>query len=46
MSCAKVSHGSPRPLDLTEVSVRDAVRASEGGKVTALHRSDVAKPYL
>ncbi len=45
-SIAKVSDGSLRSLDLTEGSVRDAVRAFEGGKVTTLYESPTAKPYL
>ena len=43
---ARVGDGSLRSLDLTEASVRDAVRAFEGGKVTALYESSTAKPYL
>ena len=36
---------SLRTLDLKQGSVRDAVRAFEGGKVTALYESDAARVY-
>jgi len=45
-SIAKASDGSLRSLDLTEGSVRDAVRAFEGGKVTALYEAPIARPHL
>ena len=44
-SVARVGDGSLRSLDLTESSVREAVRAFEGGKVTALYESQHARPY-
>jgi len=44
-SVAKTSDGALRVLDLTEPTVRAAVLAFEGGKVTALYESDVARPY-
>lgn len=34
-----------RVLDLKDAAVRDAVRAFEGGKVTALYESDAARDY-
>ena len=45
-SVAKAADDSLPLLDLTEFAVRDAVRVFEGGKVTALCESTVAKPYL
>lgn len=44
-SIAKVG-GALRALDLKEVGVREAVRAFEGGKVTALYESDAARDYV
>ena len=43
-SIAKVGD-SLRTLDLKQSAVRDAVRAFEGGKVTALYESDAARDY-
>lgn len=37
---------SLRTLDLHDAKVREAVRAFEGGKVTALYESDAARDYL
>ncbi len=44
-SIAKVGE-SFRALDLHDAKVREAVRAFEGGKVTALYESEVARDYL
>ena len=44
-SVAKVDDGSLRVLDLTEGSVRAAVLAFEGAKVSALYESEHSRPY-
>lgn len=44
-SIAKVGDGTLRVLDLKQAAVREAVLAFEGGKVTALYESEVARPY-
>lgn len=44
-SVAKVDDGSLRVLDLTDEDVRAAVRAFEGGKVSALYESENSRPY-
>jgi hypothetical protein len=44
-SIAKVDDGSLSVLDLTDAEVRDAVRAFEGGKVSALYQSERSRPY-
>ncbi len=44
-SVAKAGAGL-RTLDLQDPKVREAVRAFEGGRVTALHESDAARGYV
>jgi hypothetical protein len=44
-SIAKIADGTLRLLDLTDASVRKAVRKFEGGKVSALYQSKHATPY-
>ena len=44
-SVAKGDDGSLRVLDFTDPQVRDAVLAFEGGKVTALYQSEIARPF-
>ena len=44
-SVAKASDGTLRLLDLTDADVRKAVRTFEGGKVSALYKSEHATPY-
>ena len=44
-SVAQADDGSLRVLDLADPSVRAAVSAFEGGKVTALYESDHSRPY-
>jgi type III restriction enzyme len=44
-SVAKVDDGTLRVLDLGDPQVRAEVQAFDGGKVTALYRSGVARPY-
>ena len=44
-SIAKAANGQLRSLDLLDVDVRTAVRAFEGGKVSALYESEHARPY-
>jgi hypothetical protein len=44
-SIAEVEKVSLRVLDLKEPSVRSAVLAFEGGKVTALYQSEASRPY-
>ncbi|MFN8519590.1 MAG: DEAD/DEAH box helicase family protein [Chloroflexota bacterium] len=44
-SIAKGGDGSLRVLDLTDADVRAAVRAFEGGKVSALYESEHSRPY-
>lgn len=44
-SIAKIGNGTLRSLDLLNKRVRAAVRAFQGGKVTALYESDAADDY-
>jgi hypothetical protein len=44
-SVAKAGAGL-RTLDLQDPKVREAVRAFEGGRVTALYESDAARGYV
>ena len=44
-SVAKAADGTLRSLDLLDAAVRKAVRAFEGGKVSALYESEHATPY-
>ena len=45
-SIAKAKDGTLRSLDLLDANVREAVRAFEGGKVSALYESDHSAPYI
>ena len=44
-SVVEVAKGELRVLELTDPDVRSAVRAFEGGKVTALYTADLARPF-
>lgn len=44
-SVAQIDDGSLRVLDLADPTVRAAVLAFQGGKVTALYQSDQSRPY-